>query len=95
VHRLNIQHLRAHWLVPAVTAAAALIATGCSHHINVDPIEVKPIYLTVDVNVRLDQELRESFGFEDRIERQAESTTQPATAPAAAVPSTMGEGTTS
>ena len=67
-------------LLPAGLIASAFVGAGCTHRIDVQPIRVEPIYLTVDVNVRLDKQLEESFGFEDRIERQVESaTTVPAT----------------
>ena len=36
--------------------AAALAAAGCVH-VKTDPIEVKPIHITVDVNVKVDLDL--------------------------------------
>ena len=68
-------------LALAVPAAAAL--ASCAHvetenKVDVRPIEVKPIHITVDVNVRVDRELDNFFAFEDQ------STTRPATQPATA-----------
>jgi hypothetical protein len=58
-------------------AAAAGLAAGClSHQIETAPIEVKPIHVTVDVNVKVQRELEEFFDFEQ----------QPAPAPAPADP---------
>jgi hypothetical protein len=61
-------------------------STGCTHHtIEVQPIRIEPMFLTVDVNLRLDRQLEESFGFEDRIEqRVANETGSAATLPASA-----------
>ncbi|MBL8897046.1 MAG: DUF1318 domain-containing protein [Planctomycetes bacterium] len=50
----------------------ALLPLACtSHRISVDPIEVKPIYVTVDVNVKVQRELDEFFEFEDEIAPEA------------------------
>lgn len=37
-------------------ACAALALTGCAT-VKVEPIEVKPIHITVDVNVKVDREV--------------------------------------
>jgi hypothetical protein len=63
--------------------AVALAASSCArleteNKVDVRPIEVKPIHITVDVNVRVDRELDNFFAFEDQ------ATTKPATRPAAA-----------
>lgn len=91
VPRSNFAIHRSRLMMPGLIVAA-LSGAGCTHRIDVQPIRVEPIYLTVDVNVRLDKQLEESFGFEDRIERQVDTTTTaPATQPApVATPSTDG-----
>jgi hypothetical protein len=40
---------------------AALMCSCLSHKVNVDPIEVKPIHVTVDVNVKVQRELDKFF----------------------------------
>ncbi len=45
--------------------AAALAAAGCVH-VKTDPIEVKPIHITVDVNVKVDRALDDFFGDLDK-----------------------------
>ena len=46
--------------------ALALTATlGCVH-VKTDPIEVKPIHITVDVNVKVDKALDDFFGDLDK-----------------------------
>lgn len=46
-------------------AALALSASGCLS-VKTEPIEVKPIHVTVDVNVKVDQALDDFFGDLDR-----------------------------
>jgi len=43
--------------------AALLTAWGCqtSHRVEVAPVEVKPIHITIDVNVKVDKELDDFF----------------------------------
>ena len=50
--------------------------------VDVKPIEVKPIHITVDVNVRIDRALDNFFAFEEEA-----ATTAPAAATAATKPS--------
>ena len=63
-------------------AGAGLLATlpSCAR-VAVEPIEVKPIHITVDVNVRVDRELDQFFAFEEEVARPA-GPAQPTTAPA-------------
>ncbi len=43
----------------------ALATAGCVH-VKTDPIEVKPIHITVDVNVKVDKALDDFFGDLDK-----------------------------
>jgi hypothetical protein len=70
---------------------AGLIATllglsaagGCiEHRIKSDPIEVKPIkvepiHITVDVNVRVQERLEKFFAFEEEMEPKTDKAPQP------------------
>lgn len=47
-------HPRAAW-------PALLLLSGCLH-VQTEPIEVKPIHITVDVNVKVQRELDDAFG---------------------------------
>jgi len=62
-------------LVIAV-AALMLSAAACQtrHEVRMEPVEVKPIHITIDVNVRVDRALDDFF---DDIDR-AEETIEPA-----------------
>jgi hypothetical protein len=56
------------WLV---LLTGLLIFTGaCStkHSVEVAPVEVKPIHITIDVNVRIDRALDDFFGEIDAAE---------------------------
>lgn len=46
-------------------AAAPLLLAGCVH-VKTDPIEVKPIHITVDVNVKVEKALDDFFGDLDK-----------------------------
>jgi hypothetical protein len=46
-------------------AAAFFLATaiGCTQHkVEVAPVEIKPIHITIDVNVKVDRALDDYFG---------------------------------
>lgn len=42
--------------------AAAGVAPGCTHHIDVKPIRIEPIY--VNITLKVDRELEQFFDFE-------------------------------
>ncbi len=54
-------------LLQALLAAGIVLSAGCLS-LKTAPIEVKPIHITVDVNVKVDQALRNFFG---KIDQQA------------------------
>ncbi len=44
-------------------AAGVLLLQGCTRHeVNIAPVEVKPIHITIDVNIRVDKALDDFFG---------------------------------
>ena len=46
-------------------AALALLA-GCTRHtVRLEPIEIKPIHITMDINIKIDRELDQFFDFEE------------------------------
>ena len=63
----------------ALAAGATGLLSGCVRA-TVDPIEVKPIHITMDVNIRIERQLENFFAFEDKLLTGSGS---PATAPAA------------
>jgi len=66
---------RASKLVVACSFALFPCGVACtSHRIGIDPIEIKPIKVTVDVNVQVQLKLDDFFDFEDELEVRDEST---------------------
>jgi len=52
-------------------AAAVIGLTGCTQHrVEVAPVEIKPIHITIDVNVKVDRALDDFFKDIDREEEQ-------------------------
>jgi hypothetical protein len=43
-----------------------VLASCLSHRVESDPIEIKPIHITMDINLKVQRELDEFFDFEDR-----------------------------
>ena len=56
-----------------LAAVVFLTAAGCTQHkVEVAPVEVKPIHITIDVNVKVDRALDNYFGDIDAAEDQLE-----------------------
>jgi len=71
---------------PVVAVIALVLIVGpvaCSPRVHVDPIEVKPIHIVHDINIRVDRQLDEFFAFQEQ-----GATTQPTTNTAAATTQT-------
>ena len=51
-----------YWLLAAVVAVLS-VTHGCSvkHDVKVEPIEIKPIHITMDINVKVDREVEAFF----------------------------------
>ena len=60
--------------IPIMILVSLLISSGTSgctrHKIEVAPVEVKPIHITIDVNVKVDRELDDFFGDLDEAEQE-------------------------
>lgn len=58
------------WLPAAIFFLAV---TGCTHHkVEVAPVEIKPIHITIDVNVKVDKALDNFFGDIDKAKEKIE-----------------------
>jgi hypothetical protein len=54
-----------------LAAVSILITAGCTQHkVEVAPVEVKPIHITIDVNVKVYRALDDYFGDIDAAEDQ-------------------------
>ena len=56
--------------VPLFVAFVVFYAACTRHEVQVAPVEVKPIHITIDVNVKVDKELDDFFGDLDEAEQQ-------------------------
>ena len=58
------------WLPAAISFLAVV---GCTQHkVEVAPVEIKPIHITIDVNVKVDRALDDFFGDVDKAEEKIE-----------------------
>lgn len=56
-----------------IAAFFVFFAAGCTQHkVEVAPVEVKPIHITIDVNVKVDRALDNFFGDIDAAEEKIE-----------------------
>ncbi len=54
-----------------VSCAALFFLTACTRHgVEVKPVEVKPIHITIDINVKVDRALDDFFGDLDSLETE-------------------------
>jgi hypothetical protein len=76
------------WLLTTCLAAGGATG-GCTHN-----IKVEPIYMTLEIRIKVERELNEFFAFEDRLREQPPmADTQPAaptTAPQLPPPASEG-----
>ena len=59
--------------VPLIALAAMLLLqSGCStrHEVQMAPVEVKPIHITIDVNVRVQKDLEDFFSDIDKADQK-------------------------
>ncbi|MBM9519920.1 YnbE family lipoprotein [Desulforhopalus vacuolatus] len=64
-----------------LAASFVFLAAGCTRHeIDVKPVEIKPIHITIDINVKVDRALDNFFG--DLDEQAAAVTSKTGNAPA-------------
>ncbi len=63
-----------------LTLILLMLTCACNskHEVQVDPIEVKPIHITIDVNIKIDRALDDFFGDLDSA-AGANSTVKPTT----------------
>lgn len=65
--------------VVLLTLVISLAPLACTRHrVEVAPIEVKPIHITVDVNVKVDRALDNFFGDLDESAQKIKETPSPA-----------------
>lgn len=60
----------------AVVVLALMGMSGCAtrHEVEVKPVEIKPIHITIDVNVKVDRALDDFFGDIDETAQEIKQT---------------------
>ena len=69
--------MHAKMLLPTAVAVWALWGLGaCAthHEVEVKPVEIKPIHITIDVNVKVDRALDDFFGDIDESAKEIKKT---------------------
>jgi len=51
-----------HWLLAGLAAAALGVPACTRHTVKLEPIEIKPIHITMDINIKVDREVDAFFG---------------------------------
>lgn len=68
------------WIWLTIILLAGTTAACTRHHVEVAPVEVKPIHITIDVNVKIDREIDDYFGDlfeqEEQLREQQQKATQ-------------------
>ena len=59
------------WLLAGV--AGALLAVPCCARVRIEPIEIKPIRITMDINIKIQKQLDKDLAFEDEFEAAADT----------------------
>jgi hypothetical protein len=55
------------------SAGGVILAVACSANVKVEPVEVKPIKMTIDVHIKVDRQLDEFFDFEEKPEGETDA----------------------
>ena len=58
-------------LVSSLTLTAILTFSACTQHeVEIKPVEIKPIHITIDINIKVDKALDNFFGDLDKIQTE-------------------------
>jgi Skp family chaperone for outer membrane proteins len=58
-----------------LAALLLVVLQGCTQHkVEIAPVEIKPIHITIDVNVKIDKALDDFFGDVDDAEQKIDKT---------------------
>ncbi len=71
-----------YWLLVAVVSSlCAVLGCEVKHDVKVEPVEIKPIHITMDINIKVDREVDAFFTDVEKKAAQKASTapTQPST----------------
>jgi hypothetical protein len=63
------------WLF-AIMGSLTILCCGCTTKVKVEPIKVEPIYMTLDIHIKVDRQLEDFFSFEKDVEKKVETKTE-------------------
>lgn len=67
--------MRCFFLISVLMGTLSVLpACSTRHEVQMAPVEVKPIHITIDVNVRVQKDLEDFFGDIDQAEKQLNQT---------------------
>jgi len=61
------------WLAGTMVVAAIALPACTRHTVRLEPIEVRPIHITMDINIKVQREIEKDFAFMDEIEPETEN----------------------
>jgi len=57
-------------LISLASASLLSVAACTKHEVDVKPVEIKPIHITIDINVKVDRALDDFFGDLDKAQAE-------------------------
>ncbi len=60
------------WLLAGAVAALALAPACTRHTVRLEPIEIKPIHITMDINIKVQKQIENDFAFMDEAKPKSE-----------------------
>jgi len=60
------------WLLRGAVAAAVCLPACTRHTIKFEPIEIKPIHITMDINIKVQKQIENDFAFMDEAKPKSE-----------------------
>jgi hypothetical protein len=63
-----MKELRTTVLGGCIVAGLLLVASCTRHEVEIKPVEIKPIHITIDVNVKVDRAVDDFFSDLDKIQ---------------------------
>ena len=60
------------WLLGGLVAAALALPACTRHTVRLEPIEIKPIHITMDINIKVQKQIENDFAFMDEAKPKSE-----------------------
>jgi len=60
------------WFLRGATAALLCVPACTRHTVELKPIEIKPIHITLDINIKVQKQIENDFAFMDEAKPKSE-----------------------